>query len=174
MVDNTDLIAAIYDAGVDFGQWPTVLDRLAEILEASAGCLVTQSLATTKGKMLVVRVDPEFGQLYDDYYCSKNLLPYRAAKPPLGACLTDRMLIRPEEFFRTEFFNDYMKPWGFHSVLKTHVFRRGDFEIYVSFGRSPAFGEWESEHLNLLRRFVPHLQRAIAVNSILSDASAIK
>jgi DNA-binding CsgD family transcriptional regulator len=171
---DDDLIAAIYDAAIDFDQWPLVLEWLAGMLGASAGCLVRQNLITAKGKMIAVRVDPKFGQLYDDYYCTRNVLPSRAGRPPVGTCLTDRMLVRAEDFIRTEFYNDYMKPWNFHSVLKAHVFKKGDYEIYVSFGCSPTFGEWEPSHINLLRRFVPYLQRAVAVDAILSNASAIR
>src|SRR5262245_57827119 len=144
------------------------------MLGASAGCLVRQNLITAKGNMVAVRVDPNFGQLYNDYYCTRNILPSLAARPPVGTCLTDRMLVRAEEFIRTEFYNDYMKPWDFHSVLKAHVFRKGDSEIYVSFGCSPKFGEWQPEHINLLRRFVPYLQRAVAVDAILSHATATR
>src|SRR5262249_41591882 len=147
MGDDVDLIAAIYDAAIDFEQWPLVLERLAGMLGASAGCLVRHNLITAKGKMIAVRVDPKFGQLYDDYYCSRNILPNRAGRPPVGTCLTDRILVRAEEFIRTEFYNDFMKPWDFHSVLKAHVFRRGDYEIYVSFGCSPSFGEWQPQHI---------------------------
>jgi hypothetical protein len=99
MGDDVDLIAAIYDAAIDFEQWPLVLERM---LGASAGCLVRQNLITAKGKMIAVRVDPKFGQLYDDYYCSRNILPNRAGRPPVnrphsrssGGIYSDRILQR--------------------------------------------------------------------------------
>jgi hypothetical protein len=136
--NGIDLIAAIYDAALDSERWPLVLDRLAETLGASAGTLIRQNLITAKGKMIATRVDPKFGQPYNDHYSSLNILPNRAGRPPVGTCLTDRMIVRREEFVRTEFYSDFMRPWGFiiSSVLKVHIFMEGDYEIYVSFGRS--------------------------------------
>ena len=172
--NGIDLIAAIYDAALDSERWPLVLDRLAETLGASAGTLIRQNLITAKGKMIATRVDPKFGQLYNDHYSSLNILPNRAGRPPVGTCLTDRMIVRREEFVRTEFYSDFMRPWGFiiSSVLKVHIFMEGDYEIYVSFGRSAKYGEWEPSHLELLRRFAPHLHRTAAVSAILSGSRA--
>jgi hypothetical protein len=173
MTDDTDLIAAIYDAAVDFDQWQLVLDRLAAMLGASAGVLIKQNMTTAKGKMITAVVDPKFGQLYDNYYSTVNILPRRIGGPPLGTCLTDRMIVRRTEFIRSEFYNDYMKPWDFNSVLKVHVFSEGDYEIYVSFGCSFKFGEWEQPHIDLLQRFVPCLRHATEVHAVLSHARAI-
>jgi DNA-binding CsgD family transcriptional regulator len=172
--NGIDLIAAIYDAALDSERWPLVLDRLAETLGASAGTLIRQNLITAKGKMIATRVDPKFGQLYNDHYSSLKILPNRAGRPPVGTCLTDRMIVRREEFVRTEFYSDFMRPWGFiiSSVLKVHIFMEGDYEIYVSFGRSAKYGEWEPSHLELLRRFAPHLHRTAAVSAILSGSRA--
>ena len=159
------LISAIYDAALAVERWPAVIDLLADTLGATGGCLLQQNLVTGEGSMLSVRSDPKFGELYNQYYHKLNILPRRAESQVLGNCLTAQMILPKEEFVRTEFYNDYLRLFKVQGVLKTYVLAEGDWESYVSFG-CPSTGpsDWEAEHVDLLRIFAPHLQRAAQVN----------
>jgi len=159
------LISAIYDAALDFERWPIALELLAEILSATGGCLIRQNRVTREGRMFNVRSDPKFGERYNQYYHKLNILPERAQGQMLATCLTDRMILPKEEFFRTEFYNDYLRSFKVKGVLKTYVLEEGNWESYISFGRpSTASSDWEAEHIDLLRIFAPHLQRAAQSN----------
>ena len=159
------LISAIYDAALEFERWPVALELLTEILSATGGCLIRQNRVTREGRMFNVRSDPKFGERYNQYYHKLNILPERAQGQMLATCLTDRMILPKEEFFRTEFYNDYLRSFKVKGVLKTYVLEEGNWESYISFGRpSTASSDWEAEHIDLLRIFAPHLQRAAQSN----------
>jgi hypothetical protein len=61
------LIAAIYEAALDFEQWPVVIGLLSEALGATGGCLLRQERGKRAGFMSSSRSDPEFGRLYHQY-----------------------------------------------------------------------------------------------------------
>jgi DNA-binding CsgD family transcriptional regulator len=170
---HADLVSAIYDAALDCERWPRAIELLADVLGATGGSLVRQDFATGKGVMFNVRTDPRFGDLYNQYYYKLNVLPKRAGSRRVGSCLTDRMILPREEFIRTEFYNDYMKPFKVQGVLKIYLHADETYEGYLSFGSSSARPDWEAEHVELLGSLATHLVCATQVNRKLESTRLI-
>jgi DNA-binding CsgD family transcriptional regulator len=166
----SDLVSLIYDAALDFERWPIVLERLADALGGSATGLAKHNFVNNGGAVVTARADPVFGQLYAQHYANLNVLFQRAGMVPVETCLTDRDVMPKAEFFRTEFYNDFVRPQDTHSVLTAYVLAEGDWRATISIGRSPRRGEWEREHLDLMRRLAPHLHRAAQFNLRLGEA----
>jgi len=166
----SQLVSSIYDAGLDFEQWPVVLEQLADALEASSAVFRAGNLLNTQGKWISVRIDPAFDPLYAAYYKEANKLWQRAGIRPVESCVSDREVISKEELVRTEFYNDFLLRQDIHTALRTYVLAKDDWQAVISVGRSPRRGEWECEHLDLLRRVAPHLHRAAQINLRLAGA----
>jgi hypothetical protein len=164
MVDSkfSDTLQLIYAAGLDFKQWPAVLERLAELLGPSMTCLVRHDVATSEGAMVTVRADPEVARRYAEHYAKLNVFAQRAGNRPAGTCMTDRAVLAKEELFKTEFYADFLRPEDVHSILSVYVLPEDGTR--VAFGRPHRFGEWEQEHVDRLSRFAPHLHRAALIN----------
>src|ERR1700730_14398911 len=95
MVENefSDTLELVYEAGLDFKQWPAVLEQLAQLLGASATCLVKHNLPTSEGAMIMVRADPDIVQRYPEHYAKLNVVAQRAGKRPVQTCITDRAIL---------------------------------------------------------------------------------
>jgi PAS domain-containing protein len=61
-------------------------------------------------------------------------------------------------------------PQDVYTALKAYILVTEDWHTVISVGRSSRRGEWEREHLDLLRRVVPHLHRAAQINVRLGTA----
>jgi DNA-binding CsgD family transcriptional regulator len=164
------LVSSIYDAALDFEQWPIVLERLTDALEGSSAVLRMGNLLKTQGKWISARIDPTFDQLHAAYYKEQNALWQRAGQRSVETCVSDREVIPKEELARTEFYHDFLLPQDTHTALRTYVLAEEDWQAVISIGRSPRRGEWEREHLDLLRRVAPHLHRAAQINLRLGAA----
>jgi DNA-binding CsgD family transcriptional regulator len=170
---HSDLVSAIYDAALDFERWPSAIELLADVLGATGGSLVRQDFVTGKGAMFNARTDPQFSNLYDRYYHKLNVLPKRAGSRRVGSCLTDRTILPKEEFIRTEFYNDYLKPFKVQGVLKVYLHVDEAYEGYLSFGSSSTRHDWEAEHVELLGSLAAHLVCAAQVNRKLESTRLI-
>jgi DNA-binding CsgD family transcriptional regulator/PAS domain-containing protein len=163
MVDRefSDTVQLIYEAGLDFNQWPRVLERLAELLGASMTCLVKHNVATCDGEMITVRAHPDTARRYAGHYARTNVFAQRAGNRPAGTCMTDRSVLPKEELFKTEFYADFLRPEDVHSILSVYLLPENGAR--VAFGRPHRAGEWEQEQIDQLRLFAPHLHRAAQI-----------
>jgi DNA-binding CsgD family transcriptional regulator len=168
--EYSQLVSSIYDAALDFKRWPIVLERLTDAIEGSTALFRNANLVNTEGVWASVHIDQTFQQLYIERYNEQDPLWERAGVRPVESCVSDRELIPKEELVRTEFYNDFLLPQDIHTVLRTYVLAEEDWEAVISVGRSPRRGEWEREHLDLLRSLAPHLHRAAQLNLRLDGA----
>ena len=168
--EYSELVSSIYDAALDFERWPIVLERLVDALEGSTALFRNANLVNTEGVWASVRIDQTFQRLYVERYSDHNPLWERAGTRPVESCVSDREIIPKEELVRTEFYNDFLLPQDIHTVQRTYVLAEDDWEAVISVGRSPRRGEWEDEHLDLLRSVAPHLHRAAQLNLRLGGA----
>ena len=163
------LIGSIYDTGLDFTRWPSTLDRLADVFGGSATALGRQDSATQSGDVILARSDPVFARRYSDYYASRNILWQRARNMPAGAILTERMVMPKEQFLKSEFYNDFLRPQDVHSSLTLYLLQRRRLSIRIGIGLPRKHGEWSKEQLDFCRVLVPHLQRAVQINLTLGE-----
>ena len=66
--EYSQLVSSIYDAALDFEQWPIVLERLADALDGSQAVLGRANLANNQVAQITARVDPILNQLYYEYF----------------------------------------------------------------------------------------------------------
>jgi DNA-binding CsgD family transcriptional regulator len=118
----------------------------------------------------MARRDPIFTRLYAEHYRKVNVLFNRVGRVPAENCMTDRDVMPKEEFFRTEFYNDFLRPQDDDTFLSAYVLAEDDCVATLNIGRSARRGEWERAHIDLMRRIAPHLHRAAQVNRRLGAA----
>jgi DNA-binding CsgD family transcriptional regulator len=168
--EYSQLVSSIYDAAFDFERWPIVLERVADALGGNAGSLAKHDLTTGDGAVILTRTDPIFARLYAEHYVHVNVLFGRVGRVPTGTCMSDRDVMSKDEFFRTEFYNDFLRPQEVHSFLSAFILAEKDCVATFNISRCPRGGEWEREHLDLMRSIAPHLHRAVQINLQLGEA----
>ena len=94
--------------------------------------------------------------------------PWRPHGPELEEGKTFRVdsVIPESEQVRTEFYNDWMRPQGIAHPVVALLYKPDSGEPDSTFGafRERSRGPFEDRDLDLIRRLIPHLQRAVAVH----------
>lgn len=170
MHDFDRLVGQVYDAAVEPGRWPQVLERLSDFLEGAATKLTFQNVKTLHSEANSVRMAPEADLTYAQYYYKVNVFLQRIAKVRAGTLIPVWELLPREVYERSEFYNDFARPNDMCHPIGVVLVNQPDARVVFTCGSAKAAGEFEPEHLDRLRRVGPHLVRAANVSLRLSRA----
>jgi DNA-binding CsgD family transcriptional regulator len=170
MHDVDRLVGQIYDAAVEPGGWPQILERLSDFLDGTATKLTFQNVKTSRSEASSVRMPPEADITYAQYYQKINVFLPRITKLPAGTLIPVWDLLPRETYERSEFYNDFCRPGDMCHPIGVVLANDLDVRVVFTCGRSKAAGDFEPEHLDRLRRIGPHLVRAANVTLRLSQA----
>src|SRR4029077_19830740 len=113
MEQLSGLIGDVYDASLDRGLWPSVLDGICGFVGARISCLVSQgSVRRYADVHFTSQLDPRYRQLFvEKYYKINPIFPsvlfLDLEKPYVVADVAPR-----EEFCSTRFSREYLAPQG--------------------------------------------------------------
>ncbi|MET3596410.1 DNA-binding CsgD family transcriptional regulator [Mesorhizobium shonense] len=166
--DFDRLVGQIYDAAVEPGRWPQVLEMLSDFLEGAATKLTFQNARTSRSEASSVRMPPEADLTYARYYYKTNVFLPRIARLPAGTLIPVWNLLPRESYQRSEFYNDFCRPGDMCHPIGVVLANEPDMRVVFTCGRAKTAGDFEPEHLDRLRRVGPHLVRAASVRLRLS------
>lgn len=162
----SDLVAAIYDAALDLGLWPDVLDRLRRTVGYRAGGIVhVQANSPCVAIMGTTGLDPAMAGRMPELFGHPDHDPYGRHLPLLkpGAPTTRRVLMDDEAFERTRIYTDFLEPQGlYHDITTPMGFWQGEF-IGMFLSRPRADGPTDKNDIRALRPWIQHLQRALRI-----------
>jgi DNA-binding CsgD family transcriptional regulator len=174
MHDFDRLVGQIYDAGIEPGRWPEVLETLSDFLEGAATKLTFQNVKTLHSKANSVRMAPEADLIYAQYYYKTNVFLQRLAKVRAGTLIPVWELLPREVYLRSEFYNDFARPNDMCHPIGVVLVNDPGARVVFTCGSAKSAGEFEAEHLDRLRRIGPHLVRAANVSLRLSRSEFTK
>lgn len=168
MQDFDRLVGEVYDAAVEPGRWPQVLEKLSDFLEGAATKLTFQNVRTLHSEANSVRMDPEADVVYARYYFKINVFLQRTAKLPAGTLIPVWNLLPREVYQRSEFYNDFARPNDMCHPIGVVLANEPDARVVFTCGSAKAADEFQPEHLERLGRIGPHLVRAASISLRLS------
>ena len=159
------LLDLLYESAVDPDLTPKVLERLAEAVGAPYAALIQQDEATGKGHSIRWNIDPASGEYYYGHFATRNVLhntpdPKATVRAWRPCVLTDENKLPKEDLLRSEFYNDYMRRFDFHSVLMIRVAVEGMESVTLNLSRPRCLEPFGPDEIALARRIQPHLIRA--------------
>jgi DNA-binding CsgD family transcriptional regulator len=157
------LVGQTYDAALGDEDWAVVLRRVLVLLGGEAVALHPTGAPMPADAAIRVGCDPAFVPLYNAHY--HQTWPILPMMQQLQAqpVFVDRMLVPADDFLRTEFYNDYVRPQGGHSGLYWVDFGRQGLGAHLSLWRSPHRPDWSDEDVRLLQHLGPHIGRALKI-----------
>ena len=111
-----EIVELAYEAAVEPGRWPTLLERVADALGADSAVLLRG-----KAPSSAARLDMEAVRLYIERFGALN--PVQAAIDRAGeaqrlfAVTTDRSWVDKPELLASAFYNDYFRAFDIHASL---------------------------------------------------------
>ena len=159
----SELTSLIYGAALDETKWDIFLDRLAYTHDGVRTSLFGCDLETnTDLGARVSGYDPDFMRSYHDYYFAKNIWADAMLASEVGVPTLGRSVCSHEELYKTEWYNDWVRPQedilGGGGVVLFKENRR-IFSIGGNI-RSRDLERFEQSWMELMALLAPHLQQA--------------
>jgi DNA-binding CsgD family transcriptional regulator/PAS domain-containing protein len=160
--DLSELVESAYDAAFDPDSWPTVLDRLADLLTAASGAAIVSYNAQTRRRgLLYPRSPPEYVRSFLEYWCHRCPILHYGKNHPVAAVLQPEMFVSREEYCSTEIFNEWFRPQRAEAMIGSKLLIEGPVSMFLALMRPFSNGDFEEPEIQLFDALIPHLQRAV-------------
>lgn len=165
MVDSRhhDLVADLYGAITEPTQWLDVLERMRHILNAEVAlqhawrdiCSIDLSLCTN--------ADPAQMAKYQEHYWQHD--PWMAGLDRMcpGRVALGRDFLSDDDYRASEFYQDFLRPQGFHWFMTAIDEVPPQGVSVVSFLRSPRAPDFGPADRRLLERWLPHIRNCLRI-----------
>ncbi|MCW5761281.1 MAG: hypothetical protein KIS90_16040, partial [Phenylobacterium sp.] len=147
-----DILDRAYGAAVEPGRWPGFLEAFADAAGAASSALVWQDQRTRKGRGVAARLDPSVLPVYFEQFATRHPSqrwqhsPGERLRHFVPNIVADDDAMPKSELVRTDFYNQFMRPFDLHSVLRLGLVAEGDAAAVLMVARPaarPRFGEAE-------------------------------
>jgi DNA-binding CsgD family transcriptional regulator/PAS domain-containing protein len=169
-LDFDELIGRIYDTAIDPQTWPATLNCIADITNANVAMIGSFNSTTREFTAISPRQDPERLEHYARHWACRNPLRQRAARVPVGVILVPEMLMPRDDYVRSDFFNEWMRPQGLEAALGTNALIEGSTLTVFALYRPLRIGEFQAHEVELFGRMIPHVQRALQLSTRIGRA----
>jgi len=170
--DLWNLLTSIYDAGLDGERWPAVLQEIAALFAAPYGGLTFTDPVRNIRQVVSLGADPAFCRTYEAHYGRLDPIIPHVIAAASGTLLTDSMVMPRAILDRTEFFQDWVRPQGYYSVLAGNFLQGGTGAGVVLVSRRQRDGDFAPRDRDLLGMLLVHLQRAMQIHGRLASLHA--
>lgn len=175
--ENADLLDQIYAVAIEPDGWTTVIERLADLVVGSSAWLSQISYVDGSGARLedaTARVDPAWKTDFIEHFAGCNPLnnvrnPGEFARAWTPRILTDEDVMAKADLVRTEYYNDYMRPHGTHSVMMIRLAIDGTTAAVLNIGRSYRHSPFGAAEIAQIERYHAHLLRAFGLGQQVLD-----
>jgi len=168
--DYAGFLDLLYGAAVEPGDWERAIARFADLIGGAKAWLPELNLVNGSGRGVIARIEPTAQETYFQYFASRN--PFvrlgSAAPWPLNV-RTDEDEFRKDEFIRTEYYNDFLKPQDIHSCLVVRLGRRGGLQSTLNVTRPRHKDQFTRSDLEVARHLHPHVIRAFNLSRRFAD-----
>lgn len=157
-----DLLDALYRSAVEPAIWEQTLDALLGMFRSQHAFLYTTKTAEVTAPLLVTAgIDTADRDRYLTLEADHAWAPI-SARIVSGVAAGIQDVIRPDEFERSAFYNEIVRPTKcFYSGFVRDS--RPDLSFHLVLCRPAKLGAFETEETILLQRLLPHLTAALSI-----------
>jgi DNA-binding CsgD family transcriptional regulator len=160
------LIGDIYDAALDHGLWPSVLEKTCGFLKAQAAALFAHG-PTQVEFYFQWGFEPQFLESYRQTYVMLNPFPaLMTIYGRVGEIVLASELIPYDEFLETRFYKEWAAPQGLGDGMVV-LFDKSMARLVGLVLQNKGHGSVDDESKRRLRLLYPHFRRAVAIGQII-------
>jgi PAS domain-containing protein len=166
-----DLIHLIYSAAGDSQQWSQVLELTADCFNGASTTLLYQDMFRTSDSVAVaVRTHSEFIRDYERHFAAINPWMQQGMGDLLsGSVLTGDMVIKATDLKKTEFYNDFLRPYQLIHVIGGNILKDHEVMTNLSILGERDLEPYRNEDIRNLEMIMPHLQHAFRLHRQLGN-----
>jgi DNA-binding CsgD family transcriptional regulator len=159
------LVEMIYATIGDDGRWQPLLRRLCEDFASRCGALARYDFGTNTGEVLYQA--PPNAPLTSVYAHRGAVNPWFLSRQyyAAGQVIAGHDIISRDEFLRTDFYREVLRPHGLFHRLCGVLSRTSDQILYVVMHRRKEQEDYGDAEQRRLAALVPHLARALAITA---------
>lgn len=158
-----EIAGLIQDAALDPPRWQDVLMRLVRQLDGIAGGMwLNDPVRGTAVPIAHTGLDPSYTDRYSQHFLFVDPVFRIKSRLPVGRAVSTSMLMRQDTFTRTEFYNDWFRPQGFHDAIGAAVHRQAERFTWLSIVR-PRGTVTTAREVEAFAGLVPHMVRSLNV-----------
>ena len=166
--ETLDLVGEIYDAALDPGLWPEILDRITAFVGGGASSLVSHDVASRTSQFYYIRGDnPEYTQSYRETYVRLNPILPALLSMDVGDVWSVERFMPWKQLLQTRFYREWVEPQGGGDMVGATIERSGTVVTTLStamhISQSPV-GDESRRRVGLL---FPHVRRAVAIGKVI-------
>lgn len=154
------LIETVYCAVQRPELWPVVMEGIAEAVHGESTTMF--AMLPREQLFSMARTDPAAMQQYVSHYAAVNVISHQCdAVFPDGTVRYGHLAMPNREFEKTEFYNDFFRPYNMHHTFGIKV-PLGDLPpVYMSCQRPKTAEAFTAREGLVYETLMPHLQRAL-------------
>lgn len=168
--DVFTLIELIYDAVEDTARWPIFMKTVCEATQTTHGIL---ALHVPGRRHLQIGClygwTEELVRLYGERYAHIDPWLLGGDRIPEGTVESNRVLCSEEEFYGSVAYREFYAPNNCHYGCGAIIARSEGGLPFLTQIRSKESAPYGEPELSILRRLMPHLQRAVRLHGELSS-----
>lgn len=169
--DADAVLAGIYEAALQPGQWPAVLQHVGAQISASSAFLFSSHSATEPEAFVqTYNHAPEMAKDFGEYWHTQDEWANAARRAGImrsGTWVVGTELVPVGRLRKTAFFNDFCKPNGIEGLVGGVLFDGTEPDgmpfTNVCWYRPAGAEPFETADKERLKALVPHLQRALRI-----------
>ena len=173
MADDSDLIAAIYDAAIDPSRWDEVVKRIVIATKSVSGGLYVQQTDVAQ-LSATHNFDPFYEKISVDFWHKHNPLAVVGAINAPGELRSCIYITQTDTFRASAYYNEYMRPQGWADSVGITLLRGPKSAGHLVVQRSLEATLVEPEEWHLLETLAPHLKRAAEIHQLLARERTAK
>jgi DNA-binding CsgD family transcriptional regulator/PAS domain-containing protein len=166
------LIADMYDATLEPGQWSEVLARIVAFVGGHGGCLLAKD-ATSRDidAHWQTGVEPHYLRLYNETY--SKIGPVAALTfGDVGQIVSVPEVVPYDEFRRSRFYVEWAEPQGWIDVAVAVLDKSAGGWGLLGVSRNAANGMVDDEMRRRIALVVPHIRRALRIGRAIERRQA--
>ena len=168
LIEFSELVGAVYDAGMNPRLWPQVLDRIAHVLGGMRADLWVGAPTGHVRAVDFIGIDPAFRCTYEQHFGRIDPVFWPVTTLPEGTIRTDAVIPR-SSLERSEFYQDWVRPQDMHSIAVLNFLRTDSLSGVLGVPRSAGGRLFENNDLRIFRELLPHLRRAVQMEMHLDE-----
>lgn len=165
-----DFMDQAYGAVLAPQAWPQVLEAFARLVGGHGSALIWQNQADRSGQGIIVGVDPEILPAYFGAFARRHPSqrwinsPAERLRHFVPRIVADDDAMPKSELMRTPFYNEFMRPFDLHTIVRIGLASAGHDAAFLMVTRPRSRERFEDPELKVMRHLHSHLTRAFELS----------
>ena len=156
-----ETIEAVYASGLDHDCWPNALEAMNGLLGGAGATLEAFDMKAQRSTEFLSVGAPTAGETqYVEQFAALNPRAPYAARQRSGTLLWDYQVLDEDEMARNPFYTDFLPSLGLYYCLGAILDRTPNKLVAVAIHRTHRQGHVDQREIALMRKLLPHFQRA--------------